>query len=321
MITRQELDHARTVIAGHVHRTPLLSVASLGARCGVRLHVKCENLQKTGSYKPRGGLNRLAQLKPEEKRRGVIVMSAGNLAQGVAYAARQAGVRCWVSMLATAAPAKIEAVRGYGAEVVLHPDPATWFEGVETLRANLGAVLIDAWADAALIAGYGSIGAEILEDLPDVDTVVVPVGGGTLISGIATAIKLARPSARVVGVECTSGRLVRDSVAAGKPLRITRSASIADGLSSPTTSDLVVATVKRYVDDLIVVSEDELQEAMRALLQRAKLLVEGAGAAAVAALLAGRTEWQSGRKVAAVLSGGNVDFARLGEVIGRDGRA
>ena len=291
------------------------------ARCGVRLHVKCENLQKTGSYKPRGGLNRLAQLDPEEKRRGVLVMSAGNLAQGVAYAARQAGVGCWVSMLATAPAAKIEAVRGYGAEVVLHPDPATWFEGVEALRVKLGAVLIDAWADAGLIAGYGSIGGEILEDLSDVDAVVVPVGGGTLISGIATAIKLARPTVRVVGAECASGRLVRDSVAAGKPLRIARTPSIADGLSSPTTSDLVVATVQRYVDDLVVVSDDDIREAMRVLLQRGKLLVEGAGAAAVAALLAGRTEWQSGRKVVAVLSGGNVDFARLQEVLGRDGRA
>ena len=166
-VTREELDRARAVIRGQVHRTPLLSTASLGARCGMRLHVKCENLQKTGSYKPRGGVNRIGQLDAAEKRRGVLVMSAGNLAQGVAYAARQAGVRCWVSMLATAAAAKIDAVRGYGAEVVLHPDPATWFEGVEALRAEKGALLIDAWADAGLIAGYGSIGAEILEDLPD----------------------------------------------------------------------------------------------------------------------------------------------------------
>jgi threonine dehydratase len=320
MITRQAIDQARAVIAGHVHRTPLLSVASLGARCGVRLHVKCENLQKTGSYKPRGGVNRLAQLDPDEKRRGVIVMSAGNLAQGVAYAACQAGVHCWVSMLATASAAKIEAVRGYGAEVVLHPDPATWFDGVEALRVKHGAVLIDAWADAGLIAGYGTIGGEILEDLPDVDVVVVPVGGGTLISGIAAAIKLARPTARVVGVECASGRLVYDSVAAGKPLRITRTPSIADGLGSPTTSGLVVETVRRYVDDLVVVADDELREAMRALLQRGKLLVEPAGAAAIAALLAGRTEWQSGGNVVAILSGGNVDFTRLQEVIGRDGR-
>ena len=171
-------------------------------------------------------------------------MSAGNLAQGVAYAARQAGVRCWVSMLQTAPAAKIDAVRGYGAEVVLHPDPATWFEGVEALRAQHGAVLIDAWADAGLIAGYGSIGGEILEDLPDVEVVVVPVGGGTLISGIATAIKLHRPSVRVVGVECLPGRLVHDSVAAGKPQWLKRAPSIADGLSSPTTSDLVVATCR-----------------------------------------------------------------------------
>ncbi len=319
MITREQLDHARAVIRGQVHRTPILSTQSLGARCGVRLHVKCENLQKTGSYKPRGGVNRVAQLSAEEKARGVIVMSAGNLAQGVAYAARQAGVRCWVSMLQTAPAAKIDAVRGYGAEVVLHPDPATWFEGVEALRAQHGAVLIDAWADAGLIAGYGSIGGEILEDLPDVEVVVVPVGGGTLISGIATAIKLHRPSVRVVGVECLPGRLVHDSVAAGKPQWLKRAPSIADGLSSPTTSDLVVATVGRYVDDLVAVSEDEIRDAMRGLLQRGKLLVEGAGAAAVAALLAGRAERQSGRIVVAVLSGGNVDFARLQDVIGRDG--
>ena len=315
VITREELDRARTVIRGHVHRTPLLSTASLGARSGVRLHVKCENLQKTGSYKPRGGVNRIAQLSADERRRGVIVMSAGNLAQGVAYAARQAGVRCWVSMLSTAAAAKIDAVRGYGAEVVL------WFEGVDALRADKGAILVDAWADAGLIAGYGSIGGEILEDLPDVEVVVVPVGGGTLISGIAAAIKLQRPEVRVVGVECLPGRLVHDSVAAAKPQWQKRGPSIADGLSSPTTSQLVVDTVSRYVDDLVAVSEDEIREAMRGLLQRAKLLVEGAGAAAVAALLAGRTERESGRRVAAVLSGGNVDFARLRDVMAPDARA
>ena len=319
MITRVQLDQARTVIARHVHRTPLLSVASLGARCGVRLHVKCENLQKTGSYKPRGGLNRIAQLAAEERQRGVIVMSAGNLAQGVAYAARQAGVRCWVVMLETASIAKIHAVRAYGAEVVLHPDPDTWFDRVEELRARHGAVLIDPWADEALIAGYGSIGSEILEDLPGVGAVVVPVGGGTLISGIATAIKLSRPAVRVVGVECAAGRLLHESLSAGKPLRLARTPSIADGLASPTTSELAVETVRRYVDDLVAVSDDEIRDAMRGLLERGKLLVEGAGAAGVAALLAGRTEWQSGRKVVAVLSGGNVDFARLRDVIGRGG--
>ena len=318
MITRDQLDQARAVIGRHVHRTPLLSVASLGARSGVQLHVKCENLQKTGSYKPRGGLNRIAQLGAEERQHGVIVMSAGNLAQGVAYAARQAGVRCWVVMLETASAAKIHAVRGYGAEVVLHPDPGTWFDRVEELRAQHGAVVIDPWADEALIAGYGSIGSEILEDLPDVEAVVVPVGGGTLISGIAIAIKLNRPTVRVVGVECASGRLLYESVAAGKPLRLTRTPSIADGLASPTTSGLVVETVRRYVDDLVTVSDEEIHDAMRGLLQRGKLLVEGAGAAGVAALLAGRTEWQSGRRVVTVLSGGNVDFARLKEVIGRD---
>ena len=164
MITRDDLDQARAVIRGHVHRTPLLSVASLGARCGVELHVKCENLQKTGSYKPRGGLNLVARLGDAEKRRGVVVMSAGNLAQGVAYAARRAGVRCWVVMLGTASAAKIRATEGYGAEVILHPDPATWFERVEEVRTRHEALLVDPWGDPALVAGYGSIGAEILKE-------------------------------------------------------------------------------------------------------------------------------------------------------------
>jgi threonine dehydratase len=290
MITRDQLDQARAVIKGHVHRTPLLSLTSLGARCGAELHVKCENLQKTGSYQPQGAVNRVAQLGADEKRRGLIVMSAGNLAQGVAYAARQAGVRCWVVMLGTASIAKIHAVQGYGAEVILHPDAATWFDRVEALRAEHGAVLIDPWGDAALMAGYGSIGSEILEDLPDVDVVVVPVGGGTLISGIATAIKLDRPRVRVVGVESASGRLLHESVAAGTPLRILRTPSIADGLASPTTSDLVVETVRTYVDDLVAVSDDEMEDAMRGLLQRGKLLVEGAGAAAVAG--SSRADWR-----------------------------
>src|SRR5262249_3435351 len=178
MITQDQLDQARAVIKAHVHWTPLLSVASLGARCGVRLHVKCENLQKTGSYKPRGGVNRIAQLSADEKRQGVIVMAAGKLAEGIACAARQAGVACWVSMLETASAAKIQAVRGYGAEVVLHGNRETWFDRIEEVRRETGAVLIDPWADEALVAGYGSIGAEILEDLPDVEAVGVTLRWG-----------------------------------------------------------------------------------------------------------------------------------------------
>ena len=295
-------------------------MGALGARCGASLYVKCENLQKTGSYKPRGALVRLAQLDDEEKRRGVIVMSAGNLAQGVAYAARRAGVRCWAVMLETASVTKIHATRGYGAEVILHSEAATWFDRVEELRSRLGAIVIDPWADAALIAGYGSIGSEILEDCPGVGIVVVPVGGGTLISGIAAAIKLSHPGVRVVGVELASGRLVQASVAAGEPLRLARGPSLADGLASPTTSGLVVEIVGRSVDDLVAVSEDEIREAMRGLLQRGKLLVEGAGAVGVAALLAGRIGRLDGQPVVAVLSGGNLDVGRLQEVLrGDDG--
>ena len=320
MVTRDQLDRARAAIGGHVHRTPLLSMGALGARCGASLYVKCENLQKTGSYKPRGALVRLAQLDDEEKRRGVIVMSAGNLAQGVAYAARRAGVRCWAVMLETASVTKIHATRGYGAEVILHSEAATWFDRVEELRSRLGAIVIDPWADAALIAGYGSIGSEILEDCPGVGIVVVPVGGGTLISGIAAAIKLSHPEVRVVGVELASGRLVQASVAAGEPLRLARGPSLADGLASPTTSGLVVEIVGRSVDDLVAVSEDEIREAMRGLLQRGKLLVEGAGAVGVAALLAGRIGRLGGQPVVAVLSGGNLDVGRLQEVLrGEDG--
>ena len=295
-------------------------MGALGARCGASLYVKCENLQKTGSYKPRGALVRLAQLDDKEKRRGVIVMSAGNLAQGVAYAARRAGVRCWAVMLETASVTKIHATRGYGAEVILHSEAATWFDRVEELRSRLGAIVIDPWADAALIAGYGSIGSEILEDCPGVGIVVVPVGGGTLISGIAAAIKLSHPEVRVVGVELASGRLVQASVAAGEPLRLARGPSLADGLASPTTSGLVVEIVGRSVDDLVAVSEDEIREAMRGLLQRGKLLVEGAGAVGVAALLAGRIGRLGGQPVVAVLSGGNLDVGRLQEVLrGEDG--
>jgi threonine dehydratase len=316
MISREDLDRARAVIRGHVHRTPLLSAQSLGAASGIELHVKCENLQKTGAYKPRGGLNLVAGLDEAQKRRGLVVMSAGNLAQGVAYAAGRAGVLCWVVMLRTASAAKIRATQGYGAEVILHDDPVTWFDRVEEVRARHGALQVDPWGDPALVAGYGSIGGEILEQLPEVETVVVPVGGGTLVSGIAAAIKLHRPAVRVIGVELQSGRLVHDSIAAGKPLRLARGPSIADGLGSPTTSELVVDLVRRYVDDLVAVSEEEIHRAMRGLLERGKLLVEGAGAVGVAALLAGRIEGQLGRKVAAVLSGGNVDLERLREVLG-----
>ncbi len=224
MITQDQIIEARSIIKGKVHRTPLVPATSIGQQFGAQLFLKCENLQKTGSYKPRGGLNKVAHLSDEEKRRGLVVMSAGNLAQGVAFAARQVGVPCAVVMPSTAPIAKINAVKGYCADVVLHDDPATWFDKVEEVRAQRGAVVVDPWGDPLLLAGYATIGMEIVEDLPDVECVVVPVGGGSLIGGIASAIKLGRPSVRVIGVECASGTLMQQSLAAGKPLRITRTA-------------------------------------------------------------------------------------------------
>jgi threonine dehydratase len=299
-------------IAGRVHRTPILSAASLGARAGVRLYLKCENLQKTGSFKPRGALNKVLSLSAEERARGLVTVSAGNHAQAVAWAAQIAGAACTVVMPTAAPQSKIDATRGYGAEIVLHDDRATLFDRLAEVRDARGLAFVHPFDDPGVVAGAGTIGLEILEDFADVDVVVVPVGGGGVLSGIASAIKQVRPRVRVVAVELAEGPGLAPALAAGKPVPVTRPwGTLADGMTPPFVGSLAVQIAREAVDEIVGVTEAAIADAMKLLMTRAKLYVEGGGAAATAALLDGTLRLPAGARVVALVSGGNVDLSRV----------
>ena len=312
MIPLSDIREAAARILGHVHRTPIFSSAQLGERAGVRLFLKCESFQKTGSFKPRGALNKVLSLSPEERARGLVTVSAGNHAAAVAWAARIAGVTAAVVMPTGAPSSKIEAVRGYGAEVILHDDRATLFDKLNEVKDARGLTFIHPFDDPVVLAGAGTTGLEIVEDLPDVDAVLVAVGGGGLLGGVASAVKQLRPSVRVVAVELEEGPGLTPALAAGKPVPVKRPPdTLADGMTPPFVGALPLAIVREAVDEIVLVSEAEIVEGMRLLLTRAKLYVEGSGAAAVGALLAGKVRFSPGARVAAIVSGGNVDLARL----------
>jgi threonine dehydratase len=293
-------------IEGLVHRTPCASSATLSRMTGLRITLKLENLQKTGSFKPRGALTVMKRLAPEERARGVITISAGNHAQGVAYAASVLGCPAVVVMPAGASPAKAEAARGYGAEVVLHGDVAAAFEKMHALRHERGLAFVHPFDDPGTVAGQGTLGLEVLEDVPDADVVVAGIGGGGLASGIAVAVKALRPAARVVGVEPVGAAAMRRSLDEGRPARLDRIDTIADGLAPPFVGDLNFEILRRLADDVVLVTDDEIRSAMRFLLERCKTLAEPAGAAAVAAVLAGMVKAPPGSRVVCVVSGGNV---------------
>jgi threonine dehydratase len=316
MLTIQTIRAARGRIVDRVHHTPLLSASRLGARAGATLSFKCESLQKTGSFKVRGALNHVAQLDDDARRRGVITVSAGNHAQALAWAARSAGVRCTVVMPVAASRAKVEASRGYGADVVLHGTSSIEaFTRAHELAEERQLCFVHPFDDDEVLAGQGTVGLEVLEQQPEVDDVVVPIGGGGLIGGIAVAIKEQRPAVRVFGVEPTGAAAMRQSLDAGRPLQLDRVSTIADGLAAPMAGALTFPLVRRYVDDVVLVTDDEIAGAMREILFSAKLLVEPAGAAATAAVLAGKLP-VGGKRVVTILSGGNVDVGRLQDILG-----
>jgi len=296
--------------APHVHRTPMLSSRTLGRRAGVRLDLKCESFQKTGSFKPRGALNIVLSLSDEQRARGLVTVSAGNHAQAVAWAARIVGVPCAVVMPSDAPRSKTDAVRGYGATVIAHPDRATLFERMREEEARTGATFVHPFDDPVGIAGAGTVGLEIVEQATDVECVVVPIGGGGLMAGVTCAVKALRPRCRVIGVELAAGPGMTPALAAGKPVSVTRPSTLADGLGPPFVGALPLEIAQQALDDLVLVTEEEIMEAMRMLLVRAKLYVEGSGAAATAALIAGKVKLPDGAKVVAIVSGGNVDPER-----------
>ena len=310
-VTLDDIMAAAQRIAPYIHRTPIFESATLSQRTGTRLGLKAENLQRTGAFKARGALNAVMKLTPEQRNRGVVTLSAGNHGQGLAYAAQLFNVRCVVFMPKQAVPTKVAAVQGYGAEAQFAPSMETVFPAMEDYRQRHGLHYVHPFADPDIIAGQGTVGLEILEDSPDVDNIVVCVGGGGLLAGIAIAAKSLKPSIRVVGVEPEGAPAVTRSLAAGYPVTIEKITTVADGLSAPFAAPTSQRLIERYVDDVILVTDDEILEAMRLVLERTKLLVEPAGAAAVAALIAGRAGVAAGSRTVATLSGGNVDFAKL----------
>jgi threonine dehydratase len=319
-----EILAARDTIAGRVHRTPILSSATAarlladggGPRLGDgRLYVKAEHLQKTGSFKPRGMMNRIAALTPDERARGAITMSAGNAGQAYAWAAREAGVPMTVVMPAAANPTKVAACRGYGAELILEGEHVgDAFRVLQRIRDERGLTFVHPFEDRAVIAGDGTAGLEILDDLPEVDVVVVGIGGGGLISGVAAAIKERRSSARVHGVEPELADGMTRAFAAGQPVEI-QPRSVADGLGAPFAGDLTLAMCRRYLDGIALIDDATILGGVRFALERMKQVLEPAAAAGLAAVLSGRIPIADGERVCVVASGGNIDVGRLGELL------
>jgi threonine dehydratase len=311
MIALHEIREAQRRLEGRVHRTPVVGSRTLSERIGAAVLLKVEAFQRTGSFKVRGVLNRLHHLTPEERARGLVTVSAGNHAQAVAYGAGLEGVRAVVVMPQHASPAKVAACRGYGAEVVLHGDVFGAFARMEELREQHGYTLLHPFDDPIVMAGQGTVGAELCEDVPEIDVAIVPVGGGGLISGVATAVRALRPHARIIGVEPIGAPAVRRALDAGEPVRLEHVDTIADGLGAPITGPNVLEHVRALVDDVVTVSDATIADGLRFLLERCKLLVEPAGAAGVAALLDGTVRVAAGARVAVILSGGNIDLPRL----------
>lgn len=310
-LERSDYEKAKRRIAPSVHRTPLLSFATLGAATGTRAFLKCENFQKTGSFKVRGALNAVASLGPEERARGVVTVSAGNHAQAVAWAASRTDVRSVVVMPEGAARTKVEAARGYGAEVVLHGTASDAFREARRLAAAEGLVFLHPFDAEEVIAGHGSTGLELDEELPGPATVLVPVGGGGQIAGVAGALAAFRSGHRVYGVEPHGAPAMRRSLDDGRAARLDAVDTVADGLAAPMAGELNYRYVREFVEGVALVSDAEILSAMRLLATRAKLVVEPSGAAAVAALMHGRVPVEPDGVVAVVVSGGNVDAELL----------
>lgn len=318
---------ARTRIRDHVYLSPCSRSEHLSALTGRHVYLKLENLQMTGSFKERGALNRIALLTPAEATRGVVAASAGNHAQGVSYHATKRGIPALIVMPQQTPLVKVTATRNFGAEVLLHG--ANYDEAcVEATRIchDRGMTFIHPFDDLAVMAGQGTIGLELLDQLPQLDAVIVPIGGGGLIGGISCAIKESRPEVKIIGVQTARLPSMQEAVQAHHPVTIPPSTTIADGIAVRRAGQVTFPVVDRYVDEIVTVDEDEIASAILLLLEREKTLAEGAGAAALAALLQGRanTLIPPGAHTAVLVCGGNIDVTLLSRIIERglvqDGR-
>jgi len=318
MLTLSDIREARERVDGVARHTPLERSRTFSEMSGADVHLKLENFQRTGAFKIRGAMNRIATLSSEERDAGVVTASAGNHAQGVALAADRAGVDATVVMPKFAPVSKVKATRGYGASVRL--------EGVDYDEAQAYAhqlereedrTYVHAFDDPVVMAGQGTLGLEIVDDCPDLDTVVVPIGGGGLISGVAVAIKEQRPDVRVVGVQAEGAASAAKSLAAGEVVEIDSVDTIADGIATRAIGEQTLEVMAEYVDEVVTVDDREIALALTLLLERSKTLVEGAGAVALAAVLSEAVEYADDETIVAALCGGNIDLNRLGTVIRR----
>ena len=313
MLTFEMIQEAKRALEGIARKTPLDPAPKFGAN----VYIKSENLQLTGAFKLRGAYNKIRSLTPEERERGVIACSAGNHAQGIALSAAKLGIRSIICMPAGAPISKVEATRSYGAEVVLVPgvyDDAA--REAERLTQEHGYTFAHPFNDPHVIAGQGTIGLEILEQLPEVEQVVVPIGGGGLISGVAMAVKTLKPSCRVIGVQAAGAASMYASRWAGHPVELDGVATIADGIAVKKPGDLTFALCQKYVDEIVTVNEDEISSAILALMEVQKTVAEGAGATPVAAVMFGRVD-TTRLKTVCLVSGGNVDVTTLSRIITR----
>ncbi len=315
-VSINDIRAARERITGFVHKTPIIKDEKLTASLGARIYLKAENLQRAGSFKIRGAYNMISQLSPEDRERGVITASAGNHAQGVALAAKLNGIKATIVLPEFAPLTKVLATKALGAEVIMHGQ--TFDEAVDhsrELQREHGFTYVHAFDNDDIIAGQGSIGMELAEASIDIKTIVVPIGGGGIISGIAIAAKELIPGVRVIGVQAANVAPVKASLEAGHPVDIEYKTTIADGIAIKRPAERTLSIIKEYVDDLVEVSEEEIADAIFHLAQNAHLVVEGAGAAGVAAIISGKIKLTPDERVCAVLCGGNIDGNVLARVI------
>ncbi len=310
-LTFDRIKEAQKHLSRVLHRTPMFTSRYLSDLSGAQVFLKAELFQKTGSFKPRGAINRLRYFSAEEKKKGIVSVSAGNHAQAVAFAAAKEKIPCTVVMPSSAPSNKLEATRGYGATVILHDQLSTIFERTEEVRREKDAILLHPYNDPYVIAGQGTIGLEICEDVPGADIVVVGIGGGALISGIAFAVKNLDHRARIIGIEPEGAPTMTRALETGKPVTLEKTNTIADGLAAPIVGEWNLALVQKYVDDVVLVEDVQIIQAMKILLERAKMLVEPAGAAGTAALISGKLGDLKKKKIVLVLSGGNLSLELL----------
>jgi threonine dehydratase len=316
-VTLDDVRAARERISGHVHRTPVLTSRQIDERLGLHLFFKCETFQRVGAFKVRGAFSRLTLLTSAERARGVVAFSSGNHAQAVALAARELGIRATIVMPLDAPASKVSATRGYGARVI--PYDRVGGEDREAIARKLveeeGAILVPPFDDDAVIAGQGTLGLELLEDVPGLEVIVTPCGGGGLLSGVAVAARGTSPALRLYGVEPEAGDDMKRSLEKGEPVTIQLPATIADALQTTRPAERTLAIVQALTQGIVTVGDLELRRAMALLASRMKFLVEPGGAAAFAALLHGKIPDVAGRRVGVVLSGGNVDLERFGSLV------